>query len=579
MIRTLRLKLLFSITVLLAFTASVYAQTSTEEYYQSATGKTGGELKTALYYIIKDNVVIPYTTKTEGDDYNVWEALKITDEDPNDTNNVLLIYTRRSELKSNTDGGSGGDLWNREHIWAKSYGLGSPYDDPGAATDIHALRACDGSVNSARGNKFFDVGGSAHSEATSCNFDNDSWEPGDDIKGDIARTIFYMAVRYKGENGEPNLHLTDDMNDYQSGYAVHGKYSTLLDWNNEDPVDDAERTRNEKVYEIQGNRNPFIDHPEWVDAVWETTDSNSPVVTNYSPEKGDETVSLTANLKLSFNEEIAEGTGSVVIKRYSDDSEFESLNVVNNPRVTITNNTVLVNPEAKFEEGVKYYVSVASGVFTDASSNTFDGISNKEDWYFTTGFTPPSIVEFSPENESTNVSIDTDLEITFDKDVQAGNGKIFIYTNGDEVLDMLASVAATFNGEQVTIELPESLEASTEYYVLIDEFAFVSENGAAFAGIDSDSEWTFTTEIITGIDDVFGAGKPSFYPNPATSEIRLINIENVESMHISNLTGRNIMEIKSPDTRISLNKIPKGMYFVTFIYSDGNRITKKLLKR
>ena len=569
MTKLLRLKTLLILNALLLWSSVLFAQVSVEEYYQSATGKTGGELRFSLYEIIKDNTVIPYTTKEAGDNYNVWEALKEADQDPTNENNVILIYTGRSEPKSSDD-------WNREHIWAKSYGLGDPYDDPGAATDVHALRPCDADVNTARLHRFFDNGGTPHSEAIECNYDDDSWEPRDDVKGDIARTIFYMAVRYKGENSEPNLSITDDMSDFDSGKPVHGKLSTLIEWNTQDPVDDAERARNEKIYEIQGNRNPFVDHPEWV-SIWTGTDSNSPSTSSLSPENGTTAVSLTSNLTISFNEEVKEGTGTVRIMYYSNDTEFETLDVTSN-RVTFMNNKVRINPEAMFEEGEKYYVLIENTAITDASSNTFDGISDKDFWTFTATYTAPELVEFSPEDDSNAVSIDTDLELTFDKDVQAGNGNITIEADGLDPINILASTTI-INGEYVTIELPEDLEGGTEYSVLIDGDAFVSNQGMAFEGITSDTYWTFTTEVITGIEDLYAKGNPSFYPNPATSEIKLTNIDKVVSIHITNLTGRNIMEVKSPDTRISIGNLPKGMYFVTFISNDGNRITKKLLKR
>ncbi|PCH68897.1 MAG: hypothetical protein COC06_08670 [Bacteroidales bacterium] len=579
MTRTLHVKLIFLLSVLVSFAISATGQVSIDEYYQNASGKTGGELKMTLHSIISNHTKLPYTSKDVNDQYNVWEALKITDEDPDNTDNVLLIYTGRSEAKTHQDNGSNDpNSWNREHIWAKSHGdFGT---DRGAGTDIHHLRPCDRSVNTSRSNLFFDNGGDAHSEATECFSDKDSWEPRDAVKGDIARMILYMAVRYEGEGNEPDLELTSDMSLHDSSLPFHGKKETLLQWHQQDPVDDAEKARNEKIYTIQGNRNPFIDHSEWVNTIWVDTDSNSPSITDFSPKNGTVAISLTANLTLTFNEEIQEGTGTIVIKRFSDDSEFEALDVVDNPRVKFINNTVLINPTAIFKEGTKYYVVIASGAITDAYSNAFDGISNKDEWYFTTGYTPPSIAEVTPEDNSENVSMDTDLEILFDKDVQAGNGKIYIKTNVTVVDEMFASDASvTYNGTQVIIDFPNDLESGTEYYITIDNNAFVRANGVAFAGIDSDTEWNFTTEIPTGIDDLFAKDVPSFYPNPAVNEIRLTNMKDVESMYISNLTGRNIMEIKSPDTRISISKLPKGMYFVTFISNDGNRVTKKLLKR
>ncbi|MFS2087139.1 endonuclease, partial [Stenotrophomonas geniculata] len=91
-------------------------------------------------------------------------------------------------------------------------------------------------------------------------------------KGDMARAVLYMAIRYEGGKdaatgqSEPDLELTDDRSKIvktSSSPAYMGLLSTLIDWHLSDPPDDAERARNDVIYSFQGNRNPFIDHPEW----------------------------------------------------------------------------------------------------------------------------------------------------------------------------------------------------------------------------------------------------------------------------------------------------------------------------
>jgi len=228
---------------------------SSGDYYENALGKSGSSLKTALHNIIDDHTEISYS--------NVWEALRNTDEDPANQNNVILLYTGRSQSK--TSNGSSVDSWNREHVWAKSHGdFGTSM---GEGTDLHHLRPTDVSVNSSRGNKDFDNGGTAQKEAPDTYADSDSWEPRDEVKGDVARMIFYMAVRYEGDNGELDLEVTEKVNNGSA--PLHGKLSTLLQWHQQDPVDDFERNRNDVIYQdYQHNRNPFIDHPEWVEAIW-----------------------------------------------------------------------------------------------------------------------------------------------------------------------------------------------------------------------------------------------------------------------------------------------------------------------
>ena len=226
-----------------------------DTYYSSAMGKTGSSLKTELHLIIDDHTELSYN--------DVWDALRVTDEDPSNPNNVILLYSGRSQSKF--ENGGNVDDWNREHVWAKSHGDFGTAMGPG--TDIHHLRPTDVTVNSTRGNLDFDNGGSPQSEAPGNYYDSDSWEPRDSVKGDVARMIFYMAVRYEGDSGEVDLEVNDLVDNGSAPYI--GKVSVLKSWNEMDPVDSFEQNRNNVIYDqYQHNRNPFIDHPEWVEAIW-----------------------------------------------------------------------------------------------------------------------------------------------------------------------------------------------------------------------------------------------------------------------------------------------------------------------
>lgn len=225
-------------------------------YWRNAIGKTGSQLESSLHTIISTGV-----TRLSYD--GVWNALKVTDRDPANPNNVILLYQGTSMPASNNGGGV--DQWNREHVWAKSHGDFGTATGPG--TDIHHLRPTDVTVNSARGNLDFDAGGTPNAEAPGNRADGDSWEPRDADKGDVARMIFYMSVRYEGGDGFADLEVNDQVG---NGTAPrHGRLSVLLQWNAQDPPSAAELRRNDLIQQqFQGNRNPFIDHPEWADAIW-----------------------------------------------------------------------------------------------------------------------------------------------------------------------------------------------------------------------------------------------------------------------------------------------------------------------
>ena len=237
-------------------------------YYDLAEGKSGAELRQALHQVIRRHWFIPYSSGTR---FDTSDALKVLDQDPANTNNVIGIYSRQSESSASFGLATG---WNREHLWCDSYGLEGR--EP-AYSDLHNLRAEDANVNSARGNKFFDISDTnspgyrmpAHARALLASTDSDSWEPPASVKGDIARAIFYMTTRYTGDVGnEPALYLTDATGQITSTTNLMGRFNTLLKWHLADPVDAAEQVRNDRVYAYQTNRNPFIDHPAWVVAAF-----------------------------------------------------------------------------------------------------------------------------------------------------------------------------------------------------------------------------------------------------------------------------------------------------------------------
>ncbi|PXY36360.1 endonuclease I family protein [Prauserella flavalba] len=242
---------------LLALSGTVLAPSATaqDDYYSGTEGLTGDALKTKLHEIISESEQLTYD--------QVWEGLQATDQDPANPDNVILLYSGESRAKD-ANGGDVGD-WNREHVWAKSHGdFGTA---PGPGTDLHHLRPTDVQVNSTRDSKDFDNGGSEVDGAPGNYTDDDSFEPRDEVKGDVARMILYMAVRYEGTDGFADLEPNDQVGNGSAPYL--GRISVLLEWHASDPPDAVEQNRNTVIYErFQHNRNPFIDHPEWAGEIW-----------------------------------------------------------------------------------------------------------------------------------------------------------------------------------------------------------------------------------------------------------------------------------------------------------------------
>ncbi len=260
-------------------------------YYDSVDDSSSESLRATLHEIIDDHQRYPYSSSST----DTWDILEQADEDPNNSSNILDVYKNASYVKF----GGGEGAYNREHSWPRSYGFpdDGTYNYP--HTDCHHLFLCNVSYNSYRGSRPFDYCSDSCSERVTVENNgqgggsgeypgNSNWVGGSDgptgtwetwigRKGDIARAQFYMDVRYEGGTHggsgawEPDLILTDDRGliaSSQTGnnetVAYMGLMSVLYQWHLEDPVDDVERARNDVVYSYQGNRNPFIDHPEWL---------------------------------------------------------------------------------------------------------------------------------------------------------------------------------------------------------------------------------------------------------------------------------------------------------------------------
>jgi len=228
--------------------------------YAPAEGLEGDELRGVLHEIAQQgHSRLSYA--------EVWGALDFTDEDPENPGNVILLYTGRSHPKTDKvssvlNPNHDDDSWNREHVWPKSHGF--PSAGQLAHTDIHHLRPTDVTCNSDRGSLDFDESDFERPDCASRR-DADSFEPRDAVKGDVARMLFYMDVRYAGADGVPDLELIDE--DSLSGPLL-GHLCTLLAWHEVDPADDLERRRHQRIVETQGNRNPFIDRPAFAAAIW-----------------------------------------------------------------------------------------------------------------------------------------------------------------------------------------------------------------------------------------------------------------------------------------------------------------------
>ena len=226
----------------------LYAQweqnSSTDTYYSQCEGLSGSALQSKLKSI----------NPAKNPSYD-WSRYEAADEAEDDPTSILCVYTRHNIKKDSHCGSYAWDKWNREHVWTQS-------KFPASDKDNHNIFACEGQINNYRGNLPFAEGGSVvtvFGHTTGCKMvSGTSFEPCDEAKGEIARSVMYGTVMYS----------------YTMTQEIDSIYLALK-WHLQHAITTRETKRNETVYGLQGNRNPFVDHPEYACKIWGNTDANT----------------------------------------------------------------------------------------------------------------------------------------------------------------------------------------------------------------------------------------------------------------------------------------------------------------
>ncbi|MBN2766415.1 MAG: endonuclease [Paludibacteraceae bacterium] len=303
----------FSLFVFLYIVSAIAYAAIPSGYYTAATG-SGATLKTQLYNIINGHTERSYAqlwtdfqTTDAKSNGKVWDMYS---DIPNGT--PPYEYTFISDQCGNYSGEN--SCYNREHSFPKSW-----FNDATPMySDLFHLYPTDGYVNGQRGNLPFgevnnadwtSQNGSKKGSNTYTGYSGVVFEPIDEYKGDFARTYFYMATRYENVIAEWYTNSTEaDAVLQNNAFPVYETWflNMLGEWHVADPVSQKEIDRNDAVYGIQNNRNPYIDHPEYVYNVWGVGQSGSTEPANYP------TNVSTRNLKLQWTD----ATGAVTPEKY-----------------------------------------------------------------------------------------------------------------------------------------------------------------------------------------------------------------------------------------------------------------------
>ena len=352
------------------------------KYYNNAYGKSDESLMTALSSIIRSHRQLSYSA--------LWDAFRTTDTD--DEGYIIDMYSN-CRYRPSEHGGSAqnvGDGFNREHSFPKSW-----FDDGYPMyTDLFHLYPTDIKVNGQRSNYPFGVcangtrltyknyyGKGKLGTSTYAGYSGTVFEPDDEYKGDFARTYFYMVTCYKAElpswPGSPQLNYSANRYKAFSTWSIN----MLMEWTRMDPVSEKEIKRNDAVYDLQGNRNPFIDHPELAEHIWGNMQgqpwhgSGTPTAAITSPTNGSyidigETV-IDTTLDYTINIEGIALTADVTLTM--DNYQYFSVDKANFTADEVNNGTSFVISFTSDEEGI-YNTTIT--LSSDEVSTTFTVVAN-----------------------------------------------------------------------------------------------------------------------------------------------------------------------------------------------------------
>jgi len=578
---------------LLFSVANIFAQIPTG-YYDGTAGLSGSALKTKLSSIISSghqtksyDALDDEYPNSDKDSYYEKDGtvLDIYSENPTETD----PYVYQFGVKKCGNYKIEGDCYNKEHIFPQGYfNKASPM-----VSDIHHIVPTDGKVNGMRSNfPFGNVGssvsytsknGSKLGTSNSVNYSGKVFEPINEFKGDVARMIFYFATRYEAK-------LKDfDANDILTNTSFPGIQSweleVLKQWHTQDPVSQREIDRNNAAYTYQRNRNPFIDHPEYVDLIWGTTtpDTEAPS----TPTNLIVTGSTSSTISLSWTA----STDNIMVATYDIYLDGTLKTSSSSNSITVTG----LNPSTTYSFYVKAKDAAGN---TSSQSNTTTGTTTENtggnDGGSTTSCGTEDFEEASgavntyktvtwSNNGITWTATDSRSDQTINnKAITVRNGTLSSSTISGGISSLTIKTQLKFSGtngsfklfingvEKGTIPYSDTVTTTTISNINVSGNVTISiqnnsttSNRVAF----DDLSWTCYNGLGT---DETTVNKFSIYPNPVKNNTLYVtgkNIEKIKRLEIYNMNGILVQVIEKPFNNknyITLKNPTKGMYLLKF---------------
>jgi len=607
------MKQFYTLLITLVFSTLAFAQIPSG-YYDSATG-TGYTLKTQLHNIIDNHNDQGYDAMdgfiASYDLDNYYETGSNTILDPyseNPTGSDPYTFSPVSDECGNYSGE--GDCYNKEHVIPQSvFSQNLPM-----RSDAHHLLPTDGRVNGFRSNYPFGVvddsqlvsqsgisnptqngsklGGNLNS-GYSAGYTNTVFEPIDEFKGDIARIYFYFVTRYEDQVSSWGSY---DMFDGSSDKVLDDPFlSILLTWHQNDPVSQKEIDRNNNIYyNHQGNRNPFVDHPEWVDAIWVTTqDTEDPTAPTNLIVTNEASTSIDLSWTASTDNVAVESYDVYVDGVFNTNVTTNTATVINlTPETTYSFYIIAIDAagnESNQSNSVNGTTTETGTPGSDCVVEDFENIPANSSQYTDRTWTGSNgtwnATEARTDQTINNRAIlidyrgSSDLGILTSPTVNGGIGSLTvttqrIFSGTDGNLDVIV------NGNVVgTIPYSDTQQTTTISNINVDGMITVeisdNDSGNARVGID-DLSWTCYSSLSIADN---GLDTSSIYPNPVKSKL-YINLASNENtiVEIYDILGKRVLktQINSSDS-INVQTLKSGVYILKLTQNNSS-VSKKLIK-
>ncbi|REC48561.1 endonuclease [Chryseobacterium pennipullorum] len=560
-------------------------------YYNAATGLNGAPLKTAL----KDIITTGHATNITYSD--LWTAYQTTDRDYDYDNDgtILDIYSETpvgpdfynftyGSAQCTGTNGPEGYCYNREHIVPQSlFSQGLPM-----RSDAHFVRATDAKVNGERGDlpfgevdipNFTSQNGSKRGISASPGFSGTVFEPIDEFKGDVARMIFYFVTRYESQLPGFSTGNMIAKNTYPG--LQDWELNQLLLWHTQDPVSAAEIRRNNATYAFQGNRNPYIDHPEYVNQVWtaQTPDTEVPTMpTNLianNPTSNSIAVSWTAstdNIGVTSYQIYANNTLKATVSGTTTSTVVTGLSPLTAYTFYVVAKDAAGNSSPQSSTASE--TTLDGPVGGSCGTENFELISGPVNTYLTAEWTNNSI---------TWTATDSRVDQTINnKAITIKNGTLTSSTISGGIQNLTLTTQLKFSGSNGSFNvlinnvnvgtIPYSSTAQTTTISNINVsgnivIKLTNSSTTNRVALD-DLSWTCYDGTLGTVDTAKEQSGFTIYPNPVRNNELFVKGENlgkISKAEIYDLSGKLIESIVQPfrhSNRISLKGLTKGTYLL-----------------